>query len=39
MSVDPELLDWIREAVAEAESREEIRASLQCCTHHALAVA
>jgi hypothetical protein len=29
MSVDPELLDWIREAVAEAESWEHIRASLQ----------
>ncbi len=29
MSVDPELLDWIREAVAEAKSWEEIRASLQ----------
>jgi hypothetical protein len=29
MSVDPELVDWIREAVAEAESWEDIRASLQ----------
>jgi len=29
MSTDPELLDWIREAVAEAESWEEIRVSLQ----------
>lgn len=29
MSIDPELLDWIREAVAESESWEEIRASLQ----------
>lgn len=29
MSIDPELLDWIREAVAVAESWEEIRASLQ----------
>lgn len=29
MSIDPELLDWIREAVAEAESWEDIRASLQ----------
>jgi hypothetical protein len=29
MDVDPELLDWIRESVAEAKSWEEIRASLQ----------
>jgi hypothetical protein len=29
MSGDPELLDWIREAVVEAESWEGIRASLQ----------
>jgi hypothetical protein len=29
MSIDPEVLNWIREAVAEAESWEEIRASLQ----------
>lgn len=29
MSIDPEILDWIRLAVAEAESWEDIRASLQ----------
>lgn len=29
MSVEPEILDWIREAAAEAESWEEIRALLQ----------
>jgi hypothetical protein len=29
MSCDPEILDWIREAVAGAESWEDIRASLQ----------
>jgi hypothetical protein len=29
MSIDPEVLDWIRGAVAEAESWEDIRASLQ----------